>query len=121
MKRALICLLAISFAACQDDSRLPPEERERINPASFIKVNHAVRKNLLGKQVIEGKVINTGTNITYKSVTLKIECETKKNGDQTIPYTINESLAPGKSVDFKYKPGFQCETVKVTVKSAVAE
>lgn len=121
MKRALICLLAVVVAACQDDSKLPPKERERANPVSFIKVNYAVRKNLLGKQVIEGSIINTGTDITYKSVTLKIACETKKNGDQTLPYTINEALAPGKSVDFKYKPGFSCETVTVTVKSVVAE
>ena len=121
MKYLIILLAAFCFCACGDDSKLPPKEREKINPASFIKVNHSLRKNLVGRQVIEGKLINTGTSITYKSVTLRLECETKDNGTQTVPFTVNESLAPGKSVDFKYKPGFSCETVEVTVKSAIAE
>jgi hypothetical protein len=96
------------------------KDDEREHPDNYIKVNYEVRRNLVGKKVVEGEVINTGKYLTYKTVTLRVI--TIKDGDESsVTYTVQDAVAPGGKADFKFKPEGNPERIKVTVAGASAD
>src|SRR5688572_20924448 len=108
MRRIITTLLLATFcAACGDGpattTTSSKKDDEREQPDRYIKVNYQVRRNLVGKKVVEGEVINTGKYLTYKTVTLLIVSE--KDGDEsTVNYTVPNAVAPGEKTPFKFKP-----------------
>ena len=119
----LALILALPLSGCGDTATTTTsttKDNERQHPDAYLKVNYEVRRNLVGKKVIEGEVINTGKYMTFKTVTLKIE--SYKDGDEvSVNYTVPESVAPGEKREFKYKPEGNPEKVKVSIASATAD
>lgn len=96
------------------------KDDERAHPDTYIKVNYEVRRNLVGKKVVEGEVINTGKFLTYKTVTLRIV--SNKDGDESsVTYTVPDAVAPGGKSEFKFKPEGNPDQVKVFVAGASAD
>jgi hypothetical protein len=124
MRSILIALLiACAIAGCNSGpstTTSSTKDVEREHPDAYLKVNYEVRRNLVGKKVIEGEVINTGKYMTFKTVTLKIE--SIRDGDETsVNYTIPDAVAPGAKQEFKYKPEGNPDKVKVSIASASAD
>lgn len=125
MQRILVVAFFLIFcSACGDGPATTTSsakaDDERANPADYIKVNYEVRRNLVGKKVVEGAVLNTGKYLTYKTVTLRIV--SIKDGDETsVSHTVAEAIAPGEKAAFKYKPEGNPERVQVAVAGATAE
>ena len=125
MRRYLtIAAFAFLCASCGDGpattTTSPKKEEEASHPDDFIKVNYEVRRNLVGRKVIEGTLLNTGKHLSYKTVTLRITAY--KDGDEnTVNYTLSEAIAPGEKADFKFKPEGNPDRVKVTVAGASAD
>lgn len=122
MRHLLTLLVFVVFcAACGNHpaqtTTSTRKEDEKESPEAFIKVNYEVRKNLVGKKIVEGEVLNTGKYLTYSAVTLKIV--SYLDGDeQSVPYTVPGPIAPGGKVDFRYKPEGNPEKVTVAVSGA---
>jgi hypothetical protein len=96
------------------------EAAERAHPGTFLKVNYQVRRNLVGKKIIEGEVLNTGRFQTYNSVSLSIEMT--QDGHKTIAeYTVAGTLPPGGRNAFKYKPERVPDHVDIHVSAATAK
>ncbi len=124
MKFCLSLAFLLLLAACGNgpahntSSNSANEERDR--PARYLQVNYQVRRNLVGRKVVEGEVINTGQFQTWKTVTLRISTE-KNEEHADVNYTISESIAPGGKAAFKYKPEGNPERISVAVASATTD
>jgi hypothetical protein len=117
---ALLCLLSACGGQTATTTTSTKKDDEREHPDNYIKVNYEVRRNLVGKKVVEGDVLNTGKYLTYKTVTLRIV--TYKDGDEnTVTYTVPDPVAPGGKADFKFKPEGNPDRVKVFVAGATAD
>ena len=93
---------------------------ERDNPGRYLQVNYEVRRNLVGRKVVEGKVINTGKFQTWKTVTLRITAY--EDGDaNSVNLTLAEPIAPGAGASFRFRPEGKPDRVKVGVASATAD
>ena len=116
----LMLLLASCHGGTPTTTTSSKKEDERERPDAYIKVNYEVHRNLVGKKVVEGEVINTGKYLTYKTITLRIV--SYKGGDEsTVNYTVPEAVAPGGKAEFKFKPEGNPEQVKVFVAGASAD
>lgn len=119
---SLLCVLFL--AACGDGPATTTSSNksddERAHPDAYIKVNYEVRRNLVGKKIVEGEVLNTGKFLTYKTVTLRI-VSYKESDESTVSYTVSDAIAPGEKAEFKYKPEGSPERVKVFVAGASAD
>ena len=119
----LTCFMAVCLWSCGTPpakTKNATKEAEQANPADFLKVNFEVRKNLLGKKIVDGEVINTGKNLGYSSVTLRISC-TKDGNETSTEYTVSDAIPPGGKANFSYKPDGNPAHVNVSVASAIAQ
>ena len=125
MRYIFFCLLLLPLlAGCGGPSvrntSSPNAGDERDNPGRYLQVNYEVRRNLVGRKVVEGQVINTGKFQTWKAVTLRITAY--EDGDaNNVNLTIDEAIAPGGKASFRFKPEGKPARVKVIVASAVAD
>lgn len=77
---------------------------EQKNPSRFVKVTLKKRKNIVGQTVVKGTIHNVAHVVTYKDIAIKLRFYSKtgtlleEDSD-----TIYETVAPGKSTDFKLK------------------
>ncbi|MEJ7610726.1 MAG: hypothetical protein WKF88_06045 [Ferruginibacter sp.] len=80
------------------------EEKEKKNPASFLTVTGAQRKNLIRQTIVRGKLYNNAKIVTYKDIELKLRfySKTKTVLEEDIE-TIYETVTPGGSLSFKSK------------------
>lgn len=124
MKKLLFCcLIALSISGCGNPpakTTTPTREAEQANPRDFLKVNYEVRKNLLGRKIVEGDVLNTGKNLSYSSVSLRIVC-IKDGEENATEYTISSQIVPGAQAHFSYKTEGNPDQIKVTIASATTE
>ena len=105
----LTILTATLFTACNEPAATttsPTKQDEREHPGNYLKVNYEVHKNLLGKKIIDGTVIHTGKYLTYKTVTLRIDC-IKDGNNNTVSYTVPDAVKPGGQQSFRFKAGRQ--------------
>lgn len=79
-------------------------DKEKNNPARFLKIDNRDRKNLIGQTVVIGHLTNNATVCTYKDVELKLSFYSKTGVklDEGIE-TVYETIAPGEKVKFKTK------------------
>ncbi len=79
-------------------------ETEKKNPARFLTVTGHDKKNLLGQTVVKGMLNNTAKVASYKDVQIKLSfySKTKALLEEDVE-TVFETLAPGKSAEFKTK------------------
>lgn len=121
MKYPTYCLIAVSLFAvgCQSGNSEKTKktdqesyekameklaEKEKKNPASFLKVTSRDKHNLIGQTVIKGEISNEAKICTYKDVQLELSFFSKTGALlEKDRETIYESIAPGKSADFKSK------------------
>ena len=119
------CLIMI-FNACNNTDKTPTyedkkksmEAQEKNNPAKFLTINGTYYKNLLGKQVLKGNVVNAASLIKYKDIVLKIsffknadntDMKDKSKKDEgknlisTGNFVIYDSFPPNSTTDFKLK------------------
>jgi hypothetical protein len=114
---ALVFLTAIVIGACNSSDKKTDaakdkyeqtketlEETEKKNPARFLTVTGHDKKNLLGQTVVKGMLNNTAKVASYKDVQIKLSfySKTKALLEEDVE-TIFETLAPGKSAEFKTK------------------
>ena len=80
------------------------QETEKKNPVMFLTVNGHDKHNLLGQTVVKGTLRNSAKVATYKDVQLKLTFFSKTGALlEEDAETIFETIAPGKSADFKTK------------------
>lgn len=124
MRHFILAAMLLALSACGDgpaqNTGSTGAASERDNPSRFLKVNYQVRRNLVGKKVVEGEVINTGKFQTWNTVTLRITA-IKEGNESSVAYTISEAVAPGGKADFKFKPEGNPDRVTVAVSGATAE
>lgn len=117
-KLIVIALLGLSVTGCKEDAKKEKKfdtvsyekaretlaEKEKNNPAKFLKIDNHDRKNLIGQTVVIGHLTNTATVCIYKDVDLRISYFSKTGVklDEMIE-TVYETIAPGKSIKFKTK------------------
>ena len=91
-------------------------DKEKNNPARFLKVDNKDRGNLIGQTVIIGHLENTATVCTYKDVEVKLTFFSKTGAklDEAIE-TVYETIPPGEKVKFKIKYFAAKGTDNVTV------
>ncbi len=79
-------------------------ETEKKNPARFLSVTGKDKRNLLGQTVVKGMLNNTAKVASYKDVQIKLSfySKTKALLEEDVE-TVFETLAPGKSAEFKTK------------------
>jgi hypothetical protein len=118
MKNAIIVSLSLIFIlACQTEKKEKKfdtqsyektketlADKEKNNPAKFLKVDNRDRKNLIGQTVVIGHITNKASVCTYKDVELKMSfySKTATKLDEGIE-TIYETIPPGESLKFKTK------------------
>lgn len=118
MKQLLFFLLvAFSLFSCKDEqkekkfdeetyekSKESLADKEKNNPARFLKVDNRDRKNLIGQTVLIGHLENKATVCTYTDVELRLSFFSKTGVklDEAIE-TVYETIPPGKKVKFKLK------------------
>jgi hypothetical protein len=119
MKRipVLVLISAVIISSCNgSDKKNDPkkdayeqtkenmEETEKKTPARFLTVTGHDKRNLLGQTVVKGTLNNIAKVVSYKDVQLKLYFYSKTGAllEEDIE-TIFESVAPGKSADFKTK------------------
>ena len=123
MRNLLLLPLVLLMLSCNEEpvvNAAGDTNTERAHPATYVKVNYEVRKNLVGKKIIEGDVLNAGRFQTYTSVSLSIEMT--DNGKKTVTeYTVPGKLAPGSRNPFRYKPEGNPDHIAVRVSAATAE
>jgi hypothetical protein len=119
MKRmtALVFVSVIVISACNSSDKKTDaakdkyeqtketlEETEKKNPARFLTVTGHDKKNLLGQTVVKGMLNNTAKVASYKDVQIKLSfySKTKALLEEDVE-TVFETLAPGKSAEFKTK------------------
>lgn len=119
MKKLIaIACFGMALTACKDEVKKEKKfdtvsyekaketlaEKEKNNPAKFLKIDNRDRKNLIGQTVVIGHLTNTATVCIYKDVDLRISYFSKTGVklDEAIE-TVYETIAPGKSVKFKTK------------------
>lgn len=123
MRILLSVLLPLIFASCSEQpgvSTATDGASERANSATYVKVNCQVRKNLVGRKIVEGDVLNTGRFQTYNSVTLRIEM-IEDGRKSAAEYTVAGKLPPGGRNSFRYKPEGAPEHIDVRVSAATAD
>ena len=113
----LFAFITITVVSCQtktekettaakkyEESKLSIEEIEKQSPAKFLTVRGTDKKNLVGQTVVKGKISNTAKVVSYKDVDVKLFFYSKTGAllmeDQEMVY---ETIAPGKTVNFKSK------------------
>ncbi len=119
MKRmiALVFVSALIISACNSSDKKTDAvndkyeqtketlgETEKKNPARFLTVTGHDKKNLLGQTVVKGMLNNTAKVASYKDVQIKLSfySKTKALLEEDVE-TVFETLAPGKSAEFKTK------------------
>ena len=80
------------------------KDTEKKYPVRFLTVTGHDKRNLLGQTVVKGSLSNTAKVASYKDVEIKLffYSKTKALLEEDVE-TIFETLAPGKSADFKTK------------------
>jgi hypothetical protein len=80
------------------------EETEKKNPTRFLTVTGHDKRNLLGQTVVKGMLNNNAKVASYKDVEIKLSFYSKTRAllEEDVE-TIFETLAPGKSANFKTK------------------
>lgn len=80
------------------------EETEKKNPTRFLTVTGHDKKNLIGQTVVKGTLNNTAKVAVYKDVEIKLFFYSKTGAllEEDVEI-IFETLAAGKSADFKTK------------------
>jgi hypothetical protein len=80
------------------------EETEKKNPTRFLSVTGHDKKNLLGQTVVKGTLSNSAKVASYKDVEIRLSFYSKTTAllEEDVE-TIFETIAPGKSADFKTK------------------
>ncbi len=119
MKRitGLVFITALIITACNSsDTKTEPkkdkyeqtketlQETEKKTPTRFLTVTGNDKKNLIGQTVVKGVLSNAAKVASYKDVEIKLSFYSKTGAllEEDVE-TIFETLAPGKSTDFKTK------------------
>ncbi len=119
MKKILVAvtLLVIIFSACRskankeaaekdryEQAKKMLEEKEKTNPADFLKVSSMDKHNLIGQTVIKGSITNGAKICVYKDVELELRFFSKTGVLlEKDKETIYDVIEPGKSATFKTK------------------
>lgn len=118
MKQLLLLLfISSTLFSCKDEqkdkkfdeatyekSKESLADKEKNNPARFLKVDNRNRKNLIGQTVLIGHLENKATVCTYSDVELRLSFFSKTGVklDEVIE-TVYEKVPPGEKIKFKIK------------------
>jgi len=103
--------MLICFTACKEkfdnktyeDNKQSLAQKEQAHPQEFLKLVSDDKKTLFGATVIKGKIINTASVCSYKTVRVRILCY--HNGIQVEEHedVFPDMIKPGESSNFKTK------------------
>jgi hypothetical protein len=116
-KLSTCCIVILLSAACHPDSspgnfspadyqeqKLTIEEQEKQNPLRFLSSRGEYRKNLFGRFVLDGTIINSATVATYKDVVIEISFYSKTETLLgTKQHSFYEYYPPGSTKTFQLK------------------
>lgn len=118
MKNFLTCILcAFLLTACDDKdeynvekdgtyekAKESLEEKEKKNPASFLRATGADKRNLLGQTVVKGNIYNNAKIVAFKDVEIRMDFFSKTGALlEQDRVTVYETVNPGGSKSFKTK------------------
>jgi hypothetical protein len=87
-----------------DELKYDLQQKESSNPVYYVVETTSMRSNLVGKQIIEGSVMNNASVTSFKDVVLEVSYLSKTGSViSTERFTIYEVAAPGKWASFKFK------------------
>jgi hypothetical protein len=111
MRLFYVCLIIFCFIGCKEkfdnkiyeDNKQSLAEKEKTHPQEFLKLTADDKKNLFGATVIKGKIVNTASVCSYKTVRVKILCY--HNGIRVEEHedVFPDLIKPGESSNFKTK------------------
>ncbi len=111
MRLYFFCLIVFCFTACKEkfdnktyeDNKQSLAQKEQTHPAEFLKLTSDNRKTLFGATVIHGKIFNTASVCSYKTIRVKILCY--HNGIQVEEHedVFPDMIKPGQTSNFKTK------------------
>ena len=79
-------------------------DTEKKNPKLFLTVSGHDKRNLIGQTVVKGTLSNIAKVATYKDVELRLSFYSKTGTLlEEDPETVFETIAPGKTAEFKSK------------------
>lgn len=87
-----------------EETKMSLEDKERMNPVQFLSSKGTYRKNIFGEFVLEGKVHNAASVVTFKDIILDVSFYSKTNSHiRTVREVVYEYVKPGRSRSFKVK------------------
>ncbi len=87
-----------------EETKVTLEATEKKNPKLFLTVSGHDKRNLIGQTVVKGTLSNNAKVASYKDVEIRLSFYSKTGTLlEEDPETIFESIAPGKTADFKTK------------------
>lgn len=95
--------------ASYEEQKLSIEENEKQNPLRFLSAGGEYRKNMLGRFVLDGTIVNSATVATYKDVVIEISFYSKTETLLgTKQHSFYEYNPPGSTKTFQLKlDGFE--------------
>jgi hypothetical protein len=133
MYKAVLLVLAISFAACKNSEKKFDKQtyeqnkesladKEKRTPLSFLQVEWNDHRNFFGRTVVKGSVTNNASVTAYKDVRIKMLCYKASVLAEEHEDVLKDAVQPNSTVDFKlhYKLPHGTDSIALSVMSAVA-
>ncbi|MBS1729585.1 MAG: hypothetical protein JSS67_02280 [Bacteroidetes bacterium] len=128
----LISLLLVCLSSCsnsepakQDNAYVQSKEtilnREQNNPQDFLVVTSDDKKNLLGKTVVKGEIMNNASIVSYENVRIQLLSFQNKKMVEEHEDVISGVILPGKKNNFtlRYRLPKGTDSLHLKVMSAV--
>src|SRR5215203_1800093 len=103
MRVLFFFFMVLTIASCKEkfdsttyaENKESLKDREKEQPAQFIRISSDDKKNLFGATVVKGKLVNTASVCWYKNTRIKMLCY--KNGARVEEHedVIPEVIKPG--------------------------
>ena len=111
-------------SAAYEDHKTSIADMENESPLKFLKISGSFRNNIINQTIIEGDVVNNATLTTYKNIEVSVNFKDKEgNSVEKQKHTLDESVRPGETSNFKIKVKHvkEAESVTIDIVDAVAD
>ena len=109
MRVLFFFFMVLTIASCKEkfdsttyaENKESLKDREKEQPAQFIRISSDDKKNLFGATVVKGKLVNTASVCWHKNTRIKMLCY--KNGARVEEHedVIPEVIKPGNIKNFR--------------------
>jgi hypothetical protein len=128
---AIVCIILFGYSCKDKDKKFDQQNyeeskqnltvKEKESPLQFLSLDSKTHKNLFGKTVIKGSVLNKATAVTYKNIRIKLLFY-DKTGKEVRHHEdeFDETVKPGQSMNFKsrFRVPKESDSCAVSIMSA---